>query len=119
MHQLTHTRAWLVRSLSPIYPNPAENFVETTGAVYKHLKLESVMPRSIHREDLVDFQAPTLVLAAENDILFPPTSVIRLAREAIPNLVAAEVIANSSHFVPPGYWLGLCARIDRFIEETT
>ena len=119
MYQLTHTHAWLVRSLSAMYPEPAENFVEATGAVYKHLKVESEMPRSIHREDLVNFQAPTLVLAAEKDILFPPSSVIQHAREVIPNLVAAEVIAGSTHFVPPQLWNRLCARIDRFIQETS
>ncbi len=119
LYMVTHTRVCLVCSLSAMYPEPAENFVEATGAVYQHLNVEAGMPRSIHREDLVDFQAPTLVLAAENDIFFPPTSVIRLAMEVIPNLVAAEVIANSSHFVPPRLWPSLCARIHRFIQETS
>ena len=119
LYLVTHSRAWLVRSLSALYPEPAENFVEVSGAVYNCLKVEARMPRSIHRQNLVDFQAPTLVLAAEHDILFPPSSVVRLSREVIPNLVAAEVIAGSSHFVSPQYWHGLCERIDRFIQVTS
>jgi len=119
LYLITHKRYWLVRSLTAMYPNPAENFVEATGAVYKHLKLESEMPRSIHLEDLVAFQAPTLVLAGEGDILFPPSSVIQHARQVIPNLISAEVIAGSSHFVPPQLWNILCARIDLFIQETS
>lgn len=117
MFQLTQKRAWLVRSLSAMYPDPAENIVEVTGAVYKHLKLEAEMPRAIRPGELKDFQAPTLVLAAENDVLFPPSAVIRRAREGIPNLVAAEVIEGSSHFLPPRLWGALCQRIDRFIQQ--
>jgi len=117
MYQFTHKRDWLVRSLIPMCPQPSDDIVEITGAVYRHLLLEAEMPRSIQAEDLKDFQAPTLVLAAENDVLFPPTAVIRRAREVIKNLVAAEIIAGSAHFVPPALQPALCERIDRFIQQ--
>ena len=117
MYQVTRQRSWLIRSLSAMYPEPSENVIEITGAVYKHLYLEAEMPRSIQDGELKDFHAPTLILAAENDILFLPATVIRRAREVIPNLVTAEVIAGSSHFLPERVWGSLCDRIDQFIQQ--
>ena len=117
LYQLTQKRTWLVRSLSAMYPNPSENVIEITGMVYKHLKLEAEMPRSIQPADLKDFHAPTLVLAAEKDVLFPPQAVLQRARQVLPNLIAAEVIPGSAHFLPPHLWDGLCQRIDRFLEK--
>lgn len=117
MYQWTHDRVWLVHSLSPMNPDPAENVVEVTGAIYKHLKLEADMPRRISCEDLKYFHAPTLVLAGENDILFPPKIILPCAHKIIPNLVAAEVIPGSTHFIPQRSWGALCQRIDHFIKQ--
>src|SRR5512146_2631416 len=98
LYMLTKQRHWLVRSLEPMYPQPSEAVVEVTGEVYRSLKLEAEMPRSIRAEDLKRYQAPTLVLAAEKDVLFPGKAVIHRAREVIPNLVAGELIPGSTHF---------------------
>jgi pimeloyl-ACP methyl ester carboxylesterase len=116
LYMLTKQRRWLVRSLSPMYPQPSGAVVEITGEVYRSLKLEAEMPRSIRPEDLTHYHAPTLVLGAEKDMLFPGLAVIRRAREVIPNLIAAEVIAGSTHFLPEHLWAPLCERIDRFIQ---
>lgn len=117
LYQLTQKRIWLVRSLSPMNPNPAENVVEVTGAIYKHLRLEAEMPRRIRDADLKNFHAPTLVLAGENDLLFPPKVILPRAHNVIPNLVAAEVIPGSTHFIPQRLWGALCQRIDHFIQQ--
>jgi pimeloyl-ACP methyl ester carboxylesterase len=116
MYRMTRKHSWLIRNLSALYPNPSERFVEATRAIYQHVKLEAGMPRTIHREELKAFRAPTLVLAGEKDILFPASAVIPRSRAAIPTLVAAEVLPGSSHFLPPQLWEPLCERIDRFIK---
>lgn len=102
-----------------MYSQPSEAVVEVTGEVFRSVKLEAEMPRSIRLADLKEYHAPTLVLAAEKNILFPGPVIIRRASEIIPNLIAAELIADSRHFLPPYLWEGLCERIDRFIQETS
>jgi pimeloyl-ACP methyl ester carboxylesterase len=119
LYQLTKQQTWLVRSLEPMYPQPSETVVEVTGEVYRSVKVEAQMPRSIRAEDLSNYHAPTIVLAADKDILFPGSAVIRRAREVIPNLVAAEMITGSTHFLPSHLWNALCERIDRFIQTNS
>jgi pimeloyl-ACP methyl ester carboxylesterase len=119
MYRLTRKRSWLVSSLTAMYPEPDENVVAVTGAIFENVKIEAQMPRSIRPEDLKDFHAPTLVLAAEKDVLFPAAVVIRRARQVVPNLVAAEVIAGSTHYLPEDQWAALCARIQRFLQMGT
>ena len=98
---------------------PSDAVIEITGEVYRSLKLEPEMPRSSGPEDLTNYHAPTLVLAADQDILFPGPAVLQRAREVIPNLVAAEVLTSSTHFIPASLWDYLCERIDRFIQTNS
>lgn len=95
---------------------PCHTAVEVTGEVYRSLKLEAEVPRIFHPENLTSYYAPNLVLAAENDVLFPGRAVIRRAQQVIPNLVAAELIAGSTHFVQEYLWGKLCEHINRFIQ---
>src|SRR5512146_2143305 len=70
LYMLTRQRRWLVLSLAPMYPQPSDAVVEVTGEVYRSLKLEAKMPRTIRKEDLANYHVPTLVLGAEKDVLF-------------------------------------------------
>ena len=119
LYMITKQRTWLVHSLEPMFPMPSDAVIEITGEVYRSLKLEPEMPRSIGPEDLTNYHAPTLVLAADQDILFPGPAVLQRAREVIPNLVAAEVMTGSTHFIPASLWDYLCERIDRFIQTNS
>jgi pimeloyl-ACP methyl ester carboxylesterase len=119
LYMLTKQRTWLIRSLEPMCPTPSDAVIEITGEVFQSLKIEPEMPRSIGHEDLTNYTAPTLVLAADQDILFPASAVLQQARKVIPNLVAAEVLTGSTHFIPVRLWEYLCERIDRFIQTTS
>ena len=56
------------------------------------MKINPEMPRPARNGELDELFAPTLVVAAKNDILFPASKVIPRAREIFPNLVLAEII---------------------------
>ena len=116
LYRLTKRREWLVRSLEPMCGQPNEAVLAVTDEVYRSVRLEAHMPRTVQPGDLQAYHAPTLVLAAEKDVLFPAPAVLRRAHQVIPNLAAGEVISDSTHFLPVDQWAGLCARIDRFIR---
>ncbi len=119
LYRITKQREWVVRSLEPMFPEPSEAVIEITGEIYRSLKVEVEMPRSISPEDLTNYHAPTLVIAADQDVLFPGPAVLQRAREVIPNLAAAELLSGSTHFIPDSLWGYLCERIDRFIQTNT
>ena len=118
LYFLTPSQAWLVRGLRPLFardPIP-EDMLEVTHATFKHVNIESKMPRVVTREEMARLGAPVLVIAAEKDELFPAQAVVKRAKEVFPNLAADEIIAGSPYFVSSRYHGWLCERIVRFIE---
>lgn len=94
------TRDRLVAAARPLF-TPGEPIVElwleAIQAAFDHLKVEAQMPHAATKEELARFTAPTLVIAAEGDLLFPGRAVVVRARELFPNLVAAELLEGSAH----------------------
>ncbi len=119
LYQLSPSRERLRRVLRPMFVDEpiSELVLETTEAVFKQVKIEPEMPRNVTRAELAHFTAPVLVLAAEKDRLFPARQVLTRARQVFQNLVAAEVIQASPHFIPERFLPRLNERIDRFLRE--
>jgi pimeloyl-ACP methyl ester carboxylesterase len=119
LYRLAPTPGRLRRILRPMFnAEPiGEEVIEISEAVFRLVRIEPEMPRNVRREELTKFKAPTLVMAAEKDGLFPAEAVIRRAREVVPNLVAAEVIAGATHYLPARHHAQLSERIDEFLQE--
>ena len=117
-YQLAPSRERLIRILRPMFVGEpiAEDVLEITDAVFKHVQVETEMPRNVTKQELAHFTAPVLVLAAENDRLFPAPRVLACAPQIFQNLVAAEVIPGSPHFIPERHLPALNERIDRFLS---
>jgi len=120
IYQLAPSRARLMRILRPMFvAEPiSEMVLETTEAVFKHVNIEPEMPRNVTRSELSRFSAPVLVLAAEKDRLFPARQVVARAPQVFQNLVAAEIIQDSPHFIPERHLPALNERIDRFLSQS-
>jgi pimeloyl-ACP methyl ester carboxylesterase len=118
LYQLAPSRERLIRILRPMFVDEsiAEDVLEITEAVFRHVQVEAEMPRNVTKDELARFTAPVLVLAAEKDRLFPAKLVLARAPQAFQNLVAAEVIPDSPHFIPERCLPALNERIDRFLS---
>jgi pimeloyl-ACP methyl ester carboxylesterase len=112
------TPATLAAAVKPLHTAPIDQvIVETTGAIFRGVRLETRLPRPSTRDELLAFTAPALVLAAEKDVFFPARAVIPAAREVIPNLVAEEII-GCGHLPHPEALAFLNRRIRQFLRET-
>jgi pimeloyl-ACP methyl ester carboxylesterase len=120
LYHLAPTPGRLKRILWPMFKEEPidDQVLEITQAVFRRVRIETDMPRNVRREELVHFKAPTLVIAAEKDGLFPPKQVVRRAREVFPNLAAAEIIPGATHYLPARYHAYLNERCERFLKET-
>lgn len=117
-YRLAPSRERLVRVMYPMFagePIP-EEMLETTELVFRHVNIEAEMPRNVTKEEQAAFTAPTLVLAAEKDHLFPACRVLPRARQVFANLVAAEMLADSPHFISERHLPALNRRIDHFLQ---
>ncbi len=120
LYHLAPTPERLKRLLWPMFKEEPidDQVLEITQAVFRHVRIEADMPRNVRRKELACFQAPTLVIAAEKDSLFPADQVVRRAREVFPNLAAAEIIPGATHYLPARYHAYLNERCERFLKET-
>jgi pimeloyl-ACP methyl ester carboxylesterase len=126
LYRLAPSQERLERVLRPMFVPPVaggadepidEEVLEITEAVFRLVRIEPEMPRNVRRGELASFNAPTLVIAAEKDALFPAQGVIRRAGEVFPNLVSAEVIPGAAHYLPARCHPFLNERIQRFLER--
>lgn len=122
LYRIAPSRERLERAVRPLYAGEPdgidEEVMEQVGAVFRHVRLERRFPRPVTREELSGFTAPTLVLAAEHDLFFPPERVIPRARQVIPNLAAAEVLEGCGHLPSADCARRICGKVRSFLDGT-
>jgi len=119
-YRLAPSRKRLLRVLRPMFlenPIPAD-VIEITEAVFEHVVIEPEMPRNVSQNEMTPFKAPALVIAAENDLLFPAHKVVARAGQVFQNLVAAETIPDCPHYIPDRFLPTVNERIDKFLTES-
>ena len=119
LYRRSPTPERLRRILRPMFGEEPidEELIEITEAVFRLVHIEHEMPQKVRREELINFKAPTLVIAAEKDGLFPAKAVIKRAHEVFPNLVGAEILPGATHYLPTRYHSCLNKRIESFLQE--
>lgn len=119
-YMLSPTRERLVPAVQSMFTERADDaMIDFVGTVFRQVKLEAGMPRTATKAELVPFKAPTLVIAAENDVFFPGNAVLRRAAEIFPNLVGAELIRNANHYPGEQGLAQINAAVLRFLEQHT
>ncbi|MFC1932756.1 alpha/beta fold hydrolase [Chloroflexota bacterium] len=119
LYRLFPSRSRLLQAVRPMFTEDIDKIaVDVIGSVYRHVKLETQMPRPATKEELMDFKAPTLVLAAEKDIFFPSSKVLPRTKGIIPNLIAAESLLGCGHFPSKEILQYINNRIGVFLRES-
>ncbi len=99
MYMVTKKEKWFEKAFLPMTTNgePIDNeTLEMIRTSFHHVKVNPNMPSNIEKEDIKNYQAPTLLLAGENDVLFPGEKVIKRAKEIMPN-VETHLLQDSGH----------------------
>ncbi|MEE1057679.1 MAG: alpha/beta hydrolase [Acutalibacteraceae bacterium] len=88
MYRITHNDKWLKKCMLPmaiIEDNITEDIYETAKLNINNSKIKSGMPSNVSEKYMKNCLAPVLIMAAENDCLFPAKKVIPRAKQIIPN----------------------------------
>lgn len=84
--------------------------------IFKFVKLEQKMPNLATKKELRGFDAPTMLIAGENDVFFPTSRLRRPAMEILPNLKLFKSY-TMAHF-PSNFYLKLIQKdIVHFLEK--
>lgn len=88
MYWITHKDEWLKKCMLPMAiteDNITEDIYKTAKLSINHSKVKTGMPSNVDSELMRMCKAPTLVMAAEKDCLFPGEGVIKRAKKIIPD----------------------------------
>ena len=88
MYWITGHEKWLTKCILPMAireDNIDEDTFETVKSSIDNVKIKAGMPGDVNPADMKKCKAPTLVIAAEKDCLFPADMVIPQAENIIPN----------------------------------
>lgn len=117
IYRARSTRRRLVNAARPLITQPEDPLfdpaVRQLGAVYRHVRLDTRLPRMVTDQELAGVDCPVWVFACEEDLFFPARKVLVRSREVFPNLVQAERLAG--RHIPSREEL---ERINRRILET-
>ena len=96
-YHLRPSRPRLLCAARTILTEHDELATRQLGAIYRHVKLDTQLPRMATEGELRGFSEPVAVFASEEDVFFPGDAVVNRAREIVPNLVAAECLRGCRH----------------------
>jgi len=97
-YALFPSRQRMYRAIEWMGPNIEEDTLQLIEAVFRHVRVEAKMPRPATVAELANFTAPTLVIAAELDAMFPGAAVAKRAKALIPNLIRVECLKGGTHY---------------------
>lgn len=88
MYWITKDEKWLKKCMLPMAlaeENISKYIYETAKLSINYSKVKAKMPSNVSEQDMKKCKAPTLIMAAEKDCLFPAGSVIPRAKQIITN----------------------------------
>ncbi|WLR49837.1 alpha/beta hydrolase [Bacillus tianshenii] len=86
------------------------------GEIFQTLKLEQEMPKLTEKKELIHYNAPTLIIAGEDDIFFPQERLYKKAKDIIPNLTAFKTL-KMGHFPSQEHTLCINNEIRPFLNN--
>lgn len=99
MYWITKDENWLKKCLLPMAiteENIPADIYETAKLSINYSKVKVEMPSNVSEQDMKKYKAPTLIMAAEKDCLFPAKRVIPRAKQIITNCTA-YLVENRGH----------------------
>lgn len=96
-YRLRPTRERLARAAKPILTEPDDLVARQLGAVYRHVRLDTGLPRMATTDELANFEGPVAVFASEKDPFFPAREVLARAEEVFPGLIHTECLDGCRH----------------------
>jgi pimeloyl-ACP methyl ester carboxylesterase len=96
---LTKKEYWLKKAILPMAieeKNIDAETYEMVKSTFEFAKVKAGMPSNVKKDILKNCNVPTLLIAAENDCIFPGKKVIEKAEKILPNL-KSHLLHNQGH----------------------
>lgn len=97
MYWITHKDNWLKKCMLPMAvteENITHDIYETAKLSINYTNVKAGMPSNVAGKDMKNCKAPTLVMAAEKDCLFPAKRVLPRAEQIIENVTTYLLVGR-------------------------
>jgi pimeloyl-ACP methyl ester carboxylesterase len=118
LYVLVPSRQRLYRAIQWMGNDIEDDVLELIEAVFQHVRVEAQMPRPATKAELANFTAPTMVIAAEKDAMFPGEAVTERAKQIFSNLTVVECLKGGTHYSSKPDLEYVNKRIAEFLEAT-
>jgi len=118
LYVLFPSRQRLYRAVQWMGSDIEDDVLQLIAAVFQHVRVEALMPRPATKAELADLTAPTCVIAAEKDALFPGEAVVKRAKEIFSNLKVVECLKGATHYSSKPDLEYANERMAEFLEAT-
>lgn len=85
------------------------------SAIFKHVKLEQDMPRLTTKDELTNYNAPTMILSGQHDIFFPGDQLNSKAQGLFSNLITSKAF-DMGHFPDEDHLVEMNEMIKDFLK---
>jgi pimeloyl-ACP methyl ester carboxylesterase len=117
LYIITKKDYWLKKAILPMAideKNINDKTYEMVKFAFEHVKVKAGMPSNVKMETLKKCNAPTLLIPAEKDCMFPGKNIIKKIENILPNF-KIHLLENQGHmYVLP---CDVIEMIKQFIEE--
>ena len=100
MYMLSPTPARLKKFMAGMLSTLDDDWAPYLGDAFLSYNMNMTVPKLAKPEELKSLTAPTLVIAADDDVSFPGDRVLSRAAELFPKLAATELIKGCKHSPP-------------------
>jgi pimeloyl-ACP methyl ester carboxylesterase len=116
LYLLLPSRQRLYQAVQWMGSDIEDDILQLIETVFQHVRVEAEMPRPATKAELANFTAPTLVIAAEKDAMFPGEAVTKRAKEIFSNLTVIECLKGGTHYSSKPDLEHINKRIVEFLE---
>lgn len=116
MYILSPSRQRMLQAIQWMGSDLDADILNLIEAVFQNVYVEAEMPRPAAKAELANFTAPTLVIAAEKDAMFPGDAVVKRAKKIFSNLQVAECLTGETHYSSKTALEYVNKRIIKFLE---
>ena len=100
MYMLSPTPARLQKFMANLLTTLDDDWAPYLGDAFLSYNMNMTVPKLAKPEELKSLTAPTLVIAADDDVSFPGDRVLSRAAELFPRLAGTELIKGCKHSPP-------------------
>jgi len=116
-YQLTDNRSDLIKYMEAFYSEIEPFDIQHQKAIIDHYKIDLRQPPMVSKKEMEGIDIPVMIIASEDDILFPGDKLVKKSKKIFPNLQKSIVLENAKHIPGEQHYPIIQSAICDFLDQ--